>query len=78
MQIVQICLRAVQFIFTLIITALIGNVIHGAFAGNPSSVNFAMFVAAWSWIALIIGGAAAFVEAVPGIIVLITDALAVL
>lgn len=33
--------------------ALVGNMIAEAFAGNPSSVNYAMFTAAFSMITLI-------------------------
>src|SRR6266536_255552 len=58
----QIALRVTQLIFTITITGLIGNVIASAFAGNPSSINYAIFVAAFSWLVLIFGLAAAFVE----------------
>lgn len=74
----QVALRGVQFLFTLIITALIGNVIDD-FSGSPASVNFAMFVAALSWIVLLYGLVAAFVEslAIP-FILMILDTLAML
>jgi len=78
MQVVQVALRALQFFFTLVITALIGNAIHEAVSGNPSSVNFAMFVAVLSWVALIAGAAAAFVEAIPGMIIMAIDGIATL
>jgi hypothetical protein len=32
--------------------ALIGNIIAGAFAGNPSSINYTMFVSAFSMFTL--------------------------
>ena len=73
----QIALRITQFVFTIIITGLIGNVIDTAFAGNPSSINYAMFVAAFSWLVLLFGLAAAFVEslAVP-VVMWVLDGLA--
>jgi len=42
--------------------ALIGNVIADAFSGNPSAVNFAMFVTVLAMLASIYGLAAVFVE----------------
>ena len=79
MSFVQIILRALQFLWTLLITALIGNVIADAFAGNPSSVNYAIFVAVFSWLVLFYGFAAAFVEslAIP-IALFVLDGLAAL
>jgi hypothetical protein len=58
----QLFLRGSQFLWTLLITALIGNVIAEAFAGNPSSINYAIFVAVFSWLVLLYGFAAAFME----------------
>jgi hypothetical protein len=55
MSIVQIALRSLQFLFTLLTTALIGNAIHDAFSGNPSGVNFAIFVDVLCWLVLIYG-----------------------
>jgi len=77
MEIIQTILRAFQFLWTLLITALIGNVIHDAFSGNPSSINYAMFVAVFSWLVLIIGALAAFVEAfnIP-VVLMVADGLA--
>jgi hypothetical protein len=75
----QLFLRGSQFLWTLLITALIGNVIAEAFAGNPSSINYAMFAAAFSWVVLLYGLAAAFVEGLAITIVLaVMDVLAVL
>jgi len=75
----QVGLRSIQFILTLLITALIGNVIADAFAGNPSSINYAIFVAVFSWLVLIFGIAAAFIEslAIP-MVLLVLDGLAML
>jgi hypothetical protein len=58
----QVFLRGSQFLWTLLITALVGNVIATAFAGNPSSINYAIFVAVFSWVVLLYGFAAAFME----------------
>jgi len=75
----QIGLRSFQFLWTLLITALIGNVIEEAFAGNPSSINYAMFVAVFSWVVLLFGFAAAFVEALAlPLVLLVLDGLATL
>jgi len=75
----QAVLRGSQFLWTLLITALIGNVIASAFAGNPSSINYAIFVAVFSWLVLFHGFAAAFVEglAIP-IVMIVLDGLATL
>jgi hypothetical protein len=78
MQIVPLALRAVQFLLTLIVTALIGNVIHDAVAGNPASINFAMFVAILCWFAVLAGLAAAFMDAIPVIVALALDGIAFL
>lgn len=64
MQIMQTIIRAVQFLWTLLITALIGNVIATNYNGHMASINFAMFVAALSWISLIYGLIASFVDSV--------------
>jgi len=77
--VIQAALRSVQFVLTLLITALVGNVIAEAFAGNQSSINYAIFVAVFSWLVLAYGLAAAFVEsiAIP-IALIVADALAAL
>jgi hypothetical protein len=73
----QIALRTWQFLWTLLAMSLIGNVIADAFAGNPSSINYAMFTATFSMIVVLYGFVAAFVEAfaIP-IVLLILDGLA--
>jgi len=72
-------LRLLQFLWTLLITALIGNVIADAFGGNPAAINYAMFVAVFCWLVLLYGLATAFMEAllIP-IGLLVADGLAVL
>ncbi|KKK23887.1 hypothetical protein P175DRAFT_0480503 [Aspergillus ochraceoroseus IBT 24754] len=49
---VQLGLRVWEFLWTLLVMALIGNMIAGAFAGNPATVNYAMFVSAFSMFTL--------------------------
>ncbi|KAI1875560.1 uncharacterized protein JN550_001846 [Neoarthrinium moseri] len=75
-------LRIVQLLWTLLITALIGNAIasYGGAAGSAkSAINFAMFVAVLSWIASLYGLISSFVTAIASPIVLLAlDALAVL
>lgn len=73
----QLGLRASQFLWTFLITALVGNVIATAFAGNTSSINYAIFVAVFSWIVLLLGFAAAWMEQ-SNIILVALDALAVI
>lgn len=62
MQFLQVVFRSLQFLWTLLTTALIGNVIASAFSGNPSSINYAIFVSVFCWIVLIYGFLAAFME----------------
>ncbi|KAJ6028750.1 hypothetical protein N7540_004326 [Penicillium herquei] len=50
---VQLGLRVWEFVWTLLIMSLVGNMINEAFAGNPSSVNYTMFVSAFSMLSLI-------------------------
>ncbi|PYI20687.1 hypothetical protein BO86DRAFT_389299 [Aspergillus japonicus CBS 114.51] len=45
-------LRLWEFLWTLLVMALIGNMIAEAFAGNPATVNYAMFVSAFSMFTL--------------------------
>jgi hypothetical protein len=74
-QIAQLGLRASQFLWTLLITALVGNVIATAFAGNESSINYAIFVAVFSWLVLLFGFVAAWMD-MSNIILTALDALA--
>lgn len=61
-QIIQVILRSVQLLLTILVTGLIGHTIASAFSGNPGAINFAMFVAVISWVAVIYGLVTAFVE----------------
>jgi hypothetical protein len=45
-------LRALEFLFTLLVVALVGHVVSQAFAGNPASVNYAMFAGVFSLLTL--------------------------
>ncbi|KAI9644198.1 hypothetical protein NHQ30_007552 [Ciborinia camelliae] len=65
----QFILRICQFICIIIATSLIGNVIASQ-RHSHSSVNYAMFAAAFAWIALLYGFAAAFVESLAERIIL--------
>ncbi|KNG89409.1 non-classical export protein Nce2 [Aspergillus nomiae NRRL 13137] len=52
MNAIQLGLRLWEFLWTLLVMALIGNMIAGAFSGNPATVNYAMFVSAFSMFTL--------------------------
>jgi hypothetical protein len=74
----QAAIRLWTFIWTLLSMALIGNVIAIAFAGNPSSINYAMFTSTFCMLVVLFGFAAAFVEALAmPIVLLVLDGLAV-
>merc|ERR1712093_483350 len=55
MQIPQLGLRAVQFVFIFLTLALVGNVIAEAFAGNLSKINYAIFVSVFDMIVILWG-----------------------
>jgi len=79
MEFPNIILRALQFLFTLLTTALIGNVIQDAVFGNPSAINYAIFTDAWCWLVLLVVVVAFFVESVAHpLITMIMDGLAAL
>jgi len=64
--IIAIALRGLALLWTLLITALIGNVIASninASSSASAAVNFTMFVAVLSWVALLYGFAASFITA---------------
>ena len=75
----QIALRGWTFLWTLLTLSLIGNVIAGAFAGNPSAVNYSIFVAIFCMLVVLFGIAGVFVEslAIP-IALAVADGLAAL
>ncbi|KAI9825015.1 MAG: hypothetical protein M1819_006526 [Sarea resinae] len=63
-KIINITARVFQFIWTILIMALVGNMIATAFSGNPSGVNYAMFVSAFSMLSLFYLIPASFIDAV--------------
>jgi len=50
---INLAMRGLQFFWTLLIIALVGNMIATAFAGNPSIVNYDMFVAVFGMLSLL-------------------------
>lgn len=65
MEIIQTLVRLLQVFWTLLITALIGNVIATNVNANgmaEAAINFTMFVAVLAWIASLYGLAASLVE----------------
>jgi len=73
----QVGLRSWEFIWILLTMALIGNVIADAFAGNPSSINYAMFVSVFDMLVILFGFAAAFMGlSAAGLIMVVLDVLA--
>lgn len=82
MEIIQIAIRALQLLWIILLTALLGNVLaannNGSFVSNPG-VNFSMFVTVLAWLVALYGLAVGFVGALAiPIVVLVCDALAVL
>lgn len=79
---VNLILRGTALLWTLLITALIGNVIASnidAAGSAMAAVNFTMFVAVLSWIVCLYAIASSFVSALAfPIVMLPLDALAVL
>jgi len=51
-KIVNLALRGFQFFWTLLIIALVGNMIADAIKGNPSIVNYDMFAAVFAMLSL--------------------------
>ncbi|KAL5333363.1 membrane-associating domain-containing protein [Aspergillus crustosus] len=52
-RIIQLGLRGLQFLWTILVMSLIGNMIAEAINGNPATVNYAMFVAAFAMFTLL-------------------------
>ncbi|KAJ9608583.1 hypothetical protein, variant 1 [Exophiala oligosperma] len=76
----NLILRGTEFVFTLITMALIGNVIAMAFAGNPSLINYDIFVTAFAMLSLFYLIPAAWSDSFQGhaLLPLLLDALNVL
>ncbi|EEH16983.2 hypothetical protein PABG_07070 [Paracoccidioides brasiliensis Pb03] len=62
LRMINIALRGVEWFFTIIIMALIGNMIADAFHGSAASVNYILFVSAFSMLTLFYLTAAAISE----------------
>lgn len=82
LDILPTLLRALQLLFIVILTALIGNVIAtniDAYGSATAAINFTMFVIVVSWLVSIYGLAVAFVDRIASpMIVMGLDALATL
>jgi hypothetical protein len=74
---IQLGLRVWEFVWTLLIMSLIGNMINEAIAGNPSSINYTMFVSAFSMFTLFYLVPASFSSdwAIHPIIMIVVDVL---
>lgn len=82
MELIQAGLRALQLLWVILLTALLGNIIataHNNALVSNAAVNFSLFVTVLAWLATLYGFALAFVTslAVP-IVVLAADAAVVL
>ncbi|KAJ5455320.1 hypothetical protein N7475_010441 [Penicillium sp. IBT 31633x] len=49
---VQLGLRASEFLWSLLVMALVGNMIAEAFAGNPATVNYSIYTSVFSMFTL--------------------------
>ncbi|KAL2017980.1 hypothetical protein VTK56DRAFT_1360 [Thermocarpiscus australiensis] len=83
MEKIQLILRAIQLLFIIILTGLIGSVIASnvnAASSATAAINFSMFVVVVSWLAALLGLATSLVErvALPVLALLGADALATL
>ncbi|KAK1144483.1 hypothetical protein N8T08_005356 [Aspergillus melleus] len=74
---IAVGLRLWEFLWTLLIMALIGNMINESFAGNPATVNYTMFVSAFSMFTLLYLAPATFNPdwAIHPIIMIVLDTL---
>ncbi|KHN96961.1 MARVEL-like domain protein [Metarhizium album ARSEF 1941] len=71
--------RSIGLLWTLLITALVGNVIASNINGQMAAINFTMFVAVLAWVANLYGLAAAIISSLSMVIVLLAlDGLATL
>lgn len=51
-KIANLALRVSEFVWTLLIMSLAGNMIADAFGGNPSIINYLIFLTAFSFLSL--------------------------
>lgn len=49
---VQLGLRAWEFLWSLLVMALIGNMIAESFSGNPATVNYSIYASVFSMLTL--------------------------
>lgn len=75
-RVISLSLRALEFVFTVILLGLVGN-LEAQGGGNPASVHFSMFAAAWSAVFLLYLIPATWSESLVGhpIIPVVVDAL---
>ncbi|SPQ22229.1 0aaaccc9-7bc1-4b98-815f-157b89e1b455 [Thermothielavioides terrestris] len=83
MEKIQLLLRALQLLFIVILTGLVGNIIASNIAAASSAtaaINFSMFVVVLSWLAALLGLATAVIErvALAPLVLLGADVLATL
>jgi len=52
-RVLNLGLRGFEWLMTILLMALIGNIIATAFSGNPSLINYDMFVAVFAFLSLI-------------------------
>jgi len=51
-KMINLGLRVSEFIWTLLIMSLAGNMIAEAYSGNPSIINYLIFLTAWTFLTL--------------------------
>jgi hypothetical protein len=83
MERIQLILRAIQLLFIVILTGLIGSLIASnvnAAGSAMAAINFAMFVVVLSWLAALLGLATGLIQrvALPVLVLLGADAHATL
>ncbi|KAL9104829.1 MAG: hypothetical protein Q9163_000277 [Psora crenata] len=76
-SIINMTLRGLQFLWTLLTMALVGNMIAEATTGNPSIINYTMFVSVFALLSLFYLIAATINEAfaITPIFMVVADAL---
>ncbi|KAI9719547.1 MAG: hypothetical protein M1828_006176 [Chrysothrix sp. TS-e1954] len=78
-QIVQLALRGIQIAFAAIVLGLSESLVHGQIFGNaPGTTHVCSFNGAWGLFVAFIGIAAAFIEKIPGLVMIILDGIAVI
>jgi len=65
-KVLDLGLRGFEFLWTLLIMALVGNIIADATGGNPSIINYDMFVAVFAMLSLFYLIAVAFNDSFMG------------